>query len=268
MSNAILYNDTQKVKRDFWQRVQNVRDRYEARYYGLVRTTLVRQFKEVADHVTSDNMSVNLSQFVTKGPMEKVFASIYGNIGGHFAKEAYNGLKFRMMGMLTKEEDVDWYELMLKYVRQNCGSRITSITNMTRRQIEDIVRQVLNSSTTEGWGSDETARQLRKLFAEKGTELSQWRALRIARTEIVTASNIGSIEGARELNYPTEKYWIPTYDSRTRDTHMAVTDQNPRDINEKFMVGAYLMDIPGDAMAGPEETINCRCTIGFQIKGL
>jgi hypothetical protein len=62
------------------------------------------------------------------------------------------------------------------------------------------------------------------------------------------------------------KYWIATYDSRTRDTHLVIEQQNPLDIDDDFKVGEYDMSQPGDPKGGAEEIINCRCTIAFGVK--
>jgi hypothetical protein len=83
----------------------------------------------------------------------------------------------------------------------------------------------------------------------------------------MTASNIGSMEGAKATGEALEKFWIATYDNRTRDTHLAVEAQNPKMMNETFQVGAYQMQHPGDPSAGVEEIVNCRCAISYGVIG-
>lgn len=267
-----VHRDVDKQKRDYWRRVQSVRDRFEGKFHNYFRKVLFDQFKELANKITPDNMgSPLLIESITRDPIKKGFYELYGQVGSHFAQNTYTGLKHAMTGYYTKQEEPpidEWYEDMMWYVNNKAGLRIVSITAETRRQAIAIIQGVLAQSTTQGWGAEETARQVRKMLESKGQVLSQWRALRIARTEIVTASNTGAIIGARDLNVPLQKFWIATYDSRTRDTHAIVEQQNPKRMDEGFMVGAYLMEMPGDPDAGPEETINCRCTVAFEVKEL
>ena len=68
---------------------------------------------------------------------------------------------------------------------------------------------------------------------------------------------------------PLEKYWIATYDNRTRDTHMQVPEQNPKRMNEAFLVGGvWPCEGPHDPDLPAEEVINCRCALGFDVVGL
>lgn len=259
-------------KADYWRRVQSVRDRFEVRFHSRFRSLISGQFKMLSNEITSDNFGTDqlIEKIITTEPILKGFTELYSAVGVHFAEQAFQGLKYQSMGMLVKaEKEVDeWYEFMRTYTRTKAGERIKAVTRVTRDQAKKVIRPVLDNSVVNGWGSQETALAIREALRAEGEILANWRALRIARTEIVTASNIGAMEGARTLNYPLEKFWIATYDNRTRDTHLQVEQQNPKAMDEKFIVGAYSMDMPGDPNAGPEETINCRCTVAFQVKGL
>lgn len=273
VTHTILHQDTAKVKRDYWRRVQSVRDRFEVRFHSRFRSIISGQFKALAEEITSDNFGTDqlIDKIITVEPVYKGYTELYSAVGVHFAEQAYQGLKYHNMSLLVKadEKEVDqWYEFMRGYVRTKAGERIKAVTRVTRDQAKKVIRPVLDNSVIEGWGSQQTATAIREALKREGEVLANWRALRIARTEIVTASNIGAMEGARTLNYPLEKFWIATYDNRTRDTHLQVEQQNPKAMDDKFIVGAYSMDMPGDPTAGPEETINCRCTVAFQVKGL
>jgi hypothetical protein len=171
--------------------------------------------------------------------------------------------------LLLKEAPEDtWLTYMRNYAINKAGKRITSIAESGRDQAVKLIRAQLELSTNEGWGADKTARAIRNSLVEDGQVINQWRSLRIARTEIVTASNQGAMEGARATGEAQDKYWIATYDTRTRDTHSVMEEQNPKDIDEDFQVGDYMMDSPGDPEGGPEETINCRCTVAFESRGV
>jgi SPP1 gp7 family putative phage head morphogenesis protein len=94
--------------------------------------------------------------------------------------------------------------------------------------------------------------------------VSAKRAAVIARTEINSAMNNGAYEQMKALDVATVKEWIATNDSRTRESHEEV-DGEEIDGDAKFMVGGFPMDHPHDLNGPPSETINCRCTLAWEI---
>lgn len=91
----------------------------------------------------------------------------------------------------------------------------------------------------------------------------QWKARRIARTELLGAYNGGSHAGAvaraQVFDQVMVKRWLATRDTRVRDTHR-LADGQLQPIGEPFLVGLGRLAHPGDPTAPPEEIINCRCT--------
>lgn len=96
------------------------------------------------------------------------------------------------------------------------------------------------------------------------TELSAPRAAVVARTEVNAAMNAGAYEQMKTLGLPAIKEWIATDDERTRHTHREV-DGEEIDGDAKFTVGGHPMDYPHDPLGPPEETINCRCTLAWEL---
>jgi len=260
------------LKSIIWKRTQNKRDTYENKYYRLFYTALNKEFRKLADKidVTNYNSDSVLSHMDSKS-IEKIFSELYRIVGVAFAKDVYKTLKAENMMFATKADDMpedEWMHNMEAYVRTRAGNKIISIAEQNRLKAKQIIRGVLDESTSLGWGSDETARAIKKGLVTDGIDMNKWRALRIARTEIVSASNQGAFMGAKSLDMPMVKYWIATYDSRTRDTHMVMEAQNPKDIDEAFIVGGWPCESPGDPDLPPEEVINCRCVVAFGVKGM
>ena len=86
------------------------------------------------------------------------------------------------------------------------------------------------------------------------------RARTIARTEVLSASSLGqaaAMEDAATVIPGMQKMWITAGDDRVRDSHVML-DGDKVDIDEKFDNG---LKFPRDAAGGPEEVINCRCTV-------
>ncbi|WP_367358871.1 phage minor head protein, partial [Mesotoga sp.] len=199
-------------------------------------------------------------------PIAKRYEHLYTLVGADFARDQYNRLKGADPDLLTKEEDV-WYDFMRNYVKNRLWKRIESVNQTSVDTAGKIINSTNEQAIAEGLGAYETATIIKKKLIEEGIKYNQWRALRIARTEIMTAANVGSFEGAKATGEALEKHWIATYDSRTRDTHKGIEAQNPKMMNEPFLVGAYQMQHPGDPAGGAEEVINCRCTIAYNVIG-
>lgn len=100
---------------------------------------------------------------------------------------------------------------------------------------------------------------------EEALDVAASRAVTIARTEVVSASNAGSIAGARALSghAPPVKIWMASLDARTRESH-ADADGQEVALDEPFTVGGAQLDYPGDPAGPVEEVANCRCTIVYR----
>jgi hypothetical protein len=247
----------------YWKSVDLKRRKYETVFHQSFKNTLNRQFRELADKITSDNYGNYevIVQFDSL-PVEKMLDRCWTVVGTDFAKEEYRKHK---KGFNPNSDD-DWTRRMRDYIKFRLGKKITSINAASREVALRIIRAKITRSTEQGWGSDQTAASIREGLRKVAPEINTWRALRIARTEVVSASNAGSLEGMKELNMPFVKYWIATKDARVRDTHLAAEQQSPINQDEKFRVGDSEMDCPGDMSGDPGEVINCRCAIAFELK--
>lgn len=96
--------------------------------------------------------------------------------------------------------------------------------------------------------------------------VSQRRAETISRTEVIGASNKSSIEVIRATGLVSNKKWIATFDDRVRMSHLEAHDQTVS-ISDMFSVGDDSLDHPGDPNGAPEEVINCRCAMGYDVTG-
>ena len=247
------------TKSKIWLSIEKRRNNFERRFSLLARKVLNGQFAEVSSRIDLNNYNdPNLvSLFVTKEPIEKLFGQIYVSVGGYFANEEFSRLK----GLKRKSEET-WYEEMMDYVRLYCAKKVTSITMTSRELMEKLIQGAIDQAVSEGLGASATADYIIKALRKEGAVLNKWRALRIARTEVMTASNRGALVGGIEAG-ATKKYWIATYDNRTRDTHKVMESQNPKLVDEDFLVGLYPASGPGDSRLPAEEVINCRCALAL-----
>lgn len=135
---------------------------------------------------------------------------------------------------------------------QDRGRKIVGVNETTRQAIVAAIAK----GEAAGEGIEAIADRIRQVFAEA----SRLRAVTIARTELLSASNQGSVEGARQSGVAEQKVWLATSDDRTRDTHRDV-DGATVALEEPFDVGGAPMMFPGDPAGPASETINCRCTL-------
>ena len=245
------------------KRVNLLRDGFESRYKYLIRALLNRQFAAVADRVTPENMRSDLTNVIAEEPLEKLFDDLYTKVGVTFARDSYGHKK-----AISETELIDrWEKYMKDYARRKAGDRITSITAMTRKQIRDIIGGVIDTATADGLGAEETARLIRNELAKQGREINRWRSLRIARTEVGTASSAGSLSGIRALGMPFDKIWVaagPARSGKERQEHQAL-HKTAIDGDALFNVGGG-MEGPHDPAGGADQVVNCRCTLTYRIR--
>lgn len=245
-----------------WHKADRKRRGFERLYSMKFRQALLQQFKDVAARITPDNFrSEQVLNEITESDISPIFKSLYRNVGVEFARESYTSNKPKS----AEQYEDTWTTYMNNYAQTVAGDRIVSITAETKRIILKFIQETIDEGVNEGYGTDVIARNIQKILLEKGVEIAKWRAQRIARTEVVGASNVGAMEGARSLGQPTQKVWISTRDNRTRDIHAEVDGQMVS-LDDKFDVGGELLDCPGDPNGSPENIINCRCAVAFRVK--
>ena len=191
-----------------------------------------------------------------QGPISESFNEVYVRVGQAFAKEQGDEFKsthgYRVKDAPTASVSRDYIEA---WVARECGERIVGITATTQRLMQSIVKR----SVDEGLSIDRTQAFIRTEFAA----MSRVRAERIARTEIVSASNMGSQLAAESTGLTLVKEWLATRDGRTREDH-AEADGQTVPLNEMFIVGGEAMMQPGDPSASGANTINCRCVAVYR----
>ena len=93
---------------------------------------------------------------------------------------------------------------------------------------------------------------------------AQWKARRIARTEITRAANAASLAQMVHSGYEGEKVWSSNTDARVRPAHLEANEQS-RPLLATFDVGGFPMSYPGDPTAPADLTVNCRCDLVYAL---
>lgn len=121
----------------------------------------------------------------------------------------------------------------------------------------------LRASLATGYEAGETWQEMVERVRGYGAD-ADWKADRIARTEIHTASNVGGLEGIRQAGFPA-KEWVATRDLRTRDAHgdPALGGLDGKTIPAEDDFSSTLGGrgpAPGQ-MGNAADDINCRCAV-------
>jgi uncharacterized protein with gpF-like domain len=127
-----------------------------------------------------------------------------------------------------------------------------------------IVRQV-EAGIRDGTPLPDVSREIQAILTASGTPYWRNRAMTVARTETMGATNAGVYRGAQleaeQRGDPAPfKQWLSTDDTRTRPTHNAADRQRTL-LSEPFRVGTASLLFPGDPRGPAAEVINCRCSM-------
>lgn len=150
------------------------------------------------------------------------------------------------------------YQSADEYLR-NASNRMSGVG----QELWEAARDALS----EGFSLGESIDELRERVVS-ATHLADIRAQTVARTEVISALNAGSLDQMRmydsQFDDATYKTWLASHDGRTRLAH-ALADGQRVIITSKFMVGGDLLDRPGDSNGSADNVVNCRCTMTYDI---
>ena len=122
---------------------------------------------------------------------------------------------------------------------------------------KDTLRDQLKEAVLSGEGIPDVEKRIESVFdMARG-----YRTERIARTEVISASNEGNFAAYLQSGVVENKKWISSRDADVRPSHQI--DGEEVGLDEPFSNGLMY---PGDPAGGPEEICNCRCTMSGVVK--
>lgn len=260
--NASPLPEVQKAL--IWRNTENKRLTYQKKGEKIFKKALNDSFRPwLYEYAT---FGINNPYLVDQRPIQNAFIVVYTEVGPDFAAQTYGGLKkdYRPTYQIKRRRrrrfvnaptdlETTWVQYLQRYAVEQAGNRVKGIVETTRK----FISKTIEKAGIEGLSIPNTV----KLLQSEWKELTKNRAKVIARTEIISASNGGSFIGAASTGLDLEKEWLSTKDSRTRDTHRNLNGQKVA-MNSEFSNGlAY----PGDPSGSAHETVNCRCTILYNV---
>ena len=199
--------------------------------------------------------------------LKSVMTKIYQDTAAASASQVLRSLKSQSGPSERKDDSTetdlqDYLDIfgpdILEYLLSFAGERVVGIMDTTRKQI----KAALMEGVVQGESIPNLAKRIDDLYLQ---QIIPNRSTVISRTEVIAASNYGSMAAAQQSGLTLNKVWLATGDHRTRDTHLEADGQEVG-IDEPFDVGGSKLMFPGDSSMGapPEETIQCRCTTFYR----
>lgn len=163
------------------------------------------------------------------------------------------GLEFDVMPLFARS----WF---MNYVN---GSSFIQIAQTTAAKIGELIDLALK----EGWSIPRMQESITEAFGI----FEDYRSERIARTEVIRASNAGSTDQFKAWGVKRHE-WLSTQDDRTRTTPPDEFDHKKAngevvEIGQPFMWTGEPLMYPGDPAGSAANIIQCRCTTLPVIEG-
>lgn len=226
----------------------------EATYTPKLRRALLLSAEAAISAVEAGAGPLLAEAYVSDKQLIAVLAALYVDCGVGEATIEYDQLTEGLKALPGVGLVATWGQRLRKFITTEGAAAVKGIAETTRK----VVRTVLNDAAQAGSSIPETVKALR----EKIASLAVKRARLIARTELITAANVGSYLGASATGLALRKKWLATPGPRTRATHHAANGQTVG-MEETFVVGGYAARYAGDPLLPAKERCNCRCSLTY-----
>lgn len=259
-----------KQRREYFRKIERLRAQLDKKYFTKVQKSILDQFKRFAKDVEVygvDGAKVRLGLDLWDKEMVSIFEEMYKEAVILFGNSVYRSLKIEAnQKSETFGFNRQWTNDVLAFLAEKGFVLVADITSTTK----DKLLKIVNDGITEGLGIDAI---VKIILSDEQIQYAAFRARRIVRTEVMRASNMGLIEGAKAHRFQMDKMWISATDSRTRripqdefdhlELDGVVVDQDEPFTSKSKAGKSFEVVAPGDISAPAGFTINCRCTIGF-----
>jgi uncharacterized protein with gpF-like domain len=250
--------------------VERLRNQLDAKYIALFANAIDKDLKKFIVMLKKNGPQATRSMMGSYVWNEEIFTIMQA-----LYKEAailFGNASYRTVGIMSRKAsnpfglNLDWINEMLAFLTKFGLQLVANMTNTTKVKIDTII----SLGISQGLSSDEIAKMI---MEDEELGYAKMRATRIARTEVMRASNYAAFVGASKHDFLVDKIWIATRDSRTRRIPKDYYDHWDMDgqvvaFNENFtsrdkLGRPVIAEIPGDPKSPKGFTINCRCTVGF-----
>ena len=235
--------------------LQDRRRRMLERYYRPKINTVLRQMAKDAAKAYGEGGTERALQSVSDSqkPLQDVLLRLYYS-SADTAKRTLN----QQLGV----KKLDVFSTYLQSLFADYAfDKAISLTETSKEELRRVVSNALVAEETYNLAT------ITKLI-ESGLKASaSYRAAMITRTEVGAAVMESEFAMLDEYDLPAEmvKVWLSNIDGRVRKTHAQVDGQT-RNKDDLFDVGGDKLKYPNDRSGSPENVINCRCSVSWELK--
>ena len=199
-----------------------------------------------------------IAQVVKHYDMTPSYKKTYGGIVPVFAERVYD----QLTGAKRQKADPKlldaWLAAALDWVELQGGELIAAVEGYSHKYVVAWVSKLTSQAIEEGWALP----QLKRAVMAQFDGMAEFRAARIARTEVMRAASLGGNVAANTTDLKLMKEWligIPGMGDR-HAVHYPGLDGQQRELEEYYDVGGYAALYPLDAMLPASESVNCVCS--------
>lgn len=233
--------------------MDKLRIRQEVQAYRIVR----RNVLNIVNSIPFSNMAkltytALIYSNVTEAQIKEMYKEIYTLLCAPQYKRTQRQLK----------SELSFEAVIIQWLNTNAGLRIVSV----HQTLIEAIINVIADGYEQNLSVADITRNLQNKF---GWFKAQ--ALRIARTETTTATNLATTLAAENSDYQLQKTWISAQDNRTRRPPKSPFDHLDMngvtvDAERPFFVGGEELDYPGAPNGQAGNIINCRCKVVYTVK--
>lgn len=146
-----------------------------------------------------------------------------------------------------------------RVVSQTVEDRFEWVLDEMAQSTRDDLQALIVEGLDEGTSPRRIAQKMRGRFDD---DFATWRADRIARTEMLAASNSGTWSAHRSSSAVEFRSWLSTRDTNVRPAHVTLdqrTQIKPIPVDRPFEIDGDQAMYPGD-FSRADLVVNCRCT--------
>ena len=187
--------------------------------------------------------------------VRNLIIELWGNVGSTFAREMDDRL-------YNRKDEILWEDMFRNYMFERSLLKAKSILTTQQDEINRIIDIVTSEGSREGWSIDRISDEITRYLERDFVKIQAYHAERIARTEVIGASNQGSFQSAARSGLNMKKQWLTSGLKGIRDSHLLYESMGLVSMDYSYNRG---LKHPGDPGADPGEIINCRCTIIYDV---
>jgi len=259
-----------KQQREYWTKVERLRRQLDVKYTALFNEAIKKELTEFVNDINKAGLQGALSlmgAYAWNESMMTIMNKLYKESAVIFGNAVY-----RAVGVMGQKSDTfgfnsEWVKEVLNFLVQYGFTLVSNMTQTTKVKLQEIVAKGIQ----EGKSIDQITKDI---LSDETTGYSMMRAKRIARTEVMRASNYAAMIGADKHPFEVDKVWISARDKRTRRIpkdmydHYDMNGQKVGWADDFTSTGKrgdlVVAGFPGDPTTPAGFSINCRCTVGFE----